>query len=470
MAGRQVDHALDDDPVGAGAHEAGVAAPAEQQAEPGDDHGLARAGLAGEHGEPGVERQHRLVDDPEVADADLLDHARRVPVGVGHHRAGRAAPALHREAELLDEPVGEAAVRQAGQPHRLVGAVHLDARARGQVDGAPPVAPHDAGALGAGQHLDDEAGLRADDHRPGEQGVRADRHEEQGLDVGPDDRAAGRERVGGGPGGGGHDDAVAAPGRQRAAVDLDGELEHPLARRLLDGHLVQGPGREHRVAVLEGVHLEGHPLLDGVVARDDALDGGVEVFALGLGEEADVAEVDPEQGHARAAGELGAAQDRAVAAEHADQLAAGGAESGPSEASPAADASTPATAASGVSTSSSGGAQTPTPEAMQAGGDVGGQLLGLGPADVGDEQDAARRRRSSSSSSARWVRGGLAHGVADPVLAHCVRRHRPRPQEVLGVAARAADRAGRGCRARAGRAPPPPRRPARGRGCGPWGR
>ena len=52
------------------------------------------------------------------------------------------------------------------------------------------------------------------------------------------------------------------------------------------------------------------------------LDGGVDVLALGLGEEADVAEVDPEQRRAGAAGQLGAAQDRAVAAEDADQLAA----------------------------------------------------------------------------------------------------------------------------------------------------
>ena len=51
------------------------------------------------------------------------------------------------------------------------------------------------------------------------------------------------------------------------------------------------------------------------------LDGVVDVLALGLGEEPDVAEVDPEQRRAAAPGHLGAAQDRAVTAEHADQLA-----------------------------------------------------------------------------------------------------------------------------------------------------
>ena len=120
---------------------------------------------------------------------------------------------------------------------------------------------------------------------------------QQRLDVGPDHRAAGGEGVGRRARGRRHDDAVAAPGRQRPAVDLDGQLEHPLARRLLDGHLVERPRREHRVPVLAGAHLEGHPLLDGVVPRDDPFDGGVEVLALGLGQEADVTEVDPEQRH-----------------------------------------------------------------------------------------------------------------------------------------------------------------------------
>ena len=93
----EVEHALDDGTVGAGAHEPGVAAPTEQQAQPGDDHRLAGAGLAGEHREPAVERQGGVVDDAEVPDADLLDHA-VAAVAVGLLAAGGAAPALHRQA------------------------------------------------------------------------------------------------------------------------------------------------------------------------------------------------------------------------------------------------------------------------------------------------------------------------------------------------------------------------------------
>ena len=54
-AGTGADHALDAGGLGAGAHGAGVGAAAQEQAEGGDDHGLARAGLTGDHGQAGAE-------------------------------------------------------------------------------------------------------------------------------------------------------------------------------------------------------------------------------------------------------------------------------------------------------------------------------------------------------------------------------------------------------------------------------
>ena len=92
VVGREVEDALDDGTVGAGAHERAVGPAAEEQPERGDDHRLAGAGLAGEHREPAVERQHGLVDDPEVADADLLDHGAASPLDL--LPPGRTAPAL----------------------------------------------------------------------------------------------------------------------------------------------------------------------------------------------------------------------------------------------------------------------------------------------------------------------------------------------------------------------------------------
>src|SRR6478752_5553256 len=114
------------------------------------------------------------------------------------------------------------------------------------------------------------------------------------------------------------------PAEKAYAVDpvgLDGDLEHPLAGGLLDADLVEGPAARDEVAVQLRVDVERHALLDGVVVARDVLDRGVEVVALGLRKKAHVAEVDPEERHVDAAGELGAAQDGPVAAEHHDEVA-----------------------------------------------------------------------------------------------------------------------------------------------------
>jgi hypothetical protein len=44
--------------------------------EPGHDHGLARAGLAGHDGEPWAEFKGGIVDHAEAPDTDLLEHER----------------------------------------------------------------------------------------------------------------------------------------------------------------------------------------------------------------------------------------------------------------------------------------------------------------------------------------------------------------------------------------------------------
>lgn len=76
------------------------------------------------------------------------------------------------------------------------------------------------------------------------------------------------------------------------------------------------------VTVLVHDDVEGHPLLDLVRLRHDPVDDLVEVVPLGLGEEADPAEVDAEHRHAGGAGELGAAQQGAVAAEDDEEFTA----------------------------------------------------------------------------------------------------------------------------------------------------
>ncbi|GDY66745.1 hypothetical protein SAV14893_061380 [Streptomyces avermitilis] len=68
--------------------------------------------------------------------------------------------------------------------------------------------------------------------------------------------------------------------------------------------------------------VDGHALLDLVRLRHHPVDNLVEIVALGLREETDAAEVDAEHRHAGGAGELGAAQQRAVTAENDEQFTA----------------------------------------------------------------------------------------------------------------------------------------------------
>ncbi len=88
VPGRDLDHALDDCGTRASADQAGVGTRAEQQAEPGDDHGLARAGLTGDDVQAGVQLQDGVIDDPEVLDADLLQHRARLSHGTDAPRQG----------------------------------------------------------------------------------------------------------------------------------------------------------------------------------------------------------------------------------------------------------------------------------------------------------------------------------------------------------------------------------------------
>ena len=116
---------------------------------------------------------------------------------------------------------------------------------------------------------------------------------------------------------------VAAEAGQRPVVDLEGHLEHPLPLGLLHRRLVQRPVPGDHLLADPDVDVEGEPLLHPVAALDDVPDGVRQRLRLGLGEEADPAEVDPEQRGPGGPGQLGRAQERAVAAEHQHHLAAG---------------------------------------------------------------------------------------------------------------------------------------------------
>ena len=249
-----VDHEASLDPGGrlTRADRARVGPAAEQQAEPGDHHRLARARLAGDDGQAGAELEDRLADHAEAGDAHLLDHGapRSGRCGLLTRSAGPRQPVTGRRNFATSRSVNGPVV-EPGEPDRLVGPPDLDPCSEGQLEGPAAVAPQHAAGRGPLrlEHLDGQHGRRRHDQRPGEQRVRRDRHHQQGLDLRPDHRPAGGERVGGRPGRRGHHDAVAADGRHRAAVDLGDDLEHPLPARLLDAGLVDRPRARQLLAL-----------------------------------------------------------------------------------------------------------------------------------------------------------------------------------------------------------------------------
>ena len=234
---------------------------------------------------------------------------------------GRAAPALDREVELGHQPVGERGRVQPGQPDRPIRAAYFDPGTRRQVDARVARRTTAPRRRRCGRYLDRQQRVGGHDQRPGEQGVRADRHDEQRLDSRPDDRAAGAEVVGRRACGRRQHHPVAAPPRQWTVVDLDDHLDHPLAGGLLDAGLVEREGVGHQLAVAECPHVQCQAVLRRPLALDDGVDDVLDVVDLGLGQEADVAQVDPEDRGPAPPRHLGGAQDRPVAAHDHRELA-----------------------------------------------------------------------------------------------------------------------------------------------------
>lgn len=107
--------ALDDRGLGPDPYEGRVGTTAEQQPEAGDDHRLARAGLAGHRGETGRQLDHRVVDDPERPYPHLLKHGTTIPRFHGCH-ATSPAPSFPNGCAIR-VPYGMPGARANGAPH-----------------------------------------------------------------------------------------------------------------------------------------------------------------------------------------------------------------------------------------------------------------------------------------------------------------------------------------------------------------
>ena len=144
--------------------------------------------------------------------------------------------------------------------------------------------------------------------------------DQHGVDAGHDNGAVGGEVVGGGAGGGGDDDAVGTEGGDELIVDLDGVVAHAGDGAFGDDDVVEGVPLLDELSVAEdlGAHHAADLDLGAVVAP--GFEGGVEIREGDLGEEAEGAEVDAEDGCCGAGEGAGRGEERAVAPEDDDEV------------------------------------------------------------------------------------------------------------------------------------------------------
>ena len=232
-----------------------------------------------------------------------------------NHSGPAGAETVHRQAELRHQPVGERPRVHPGQPHRPTPAAHLHPGPGRHRRRAPTVAaagcrrarcrprrwPRSSPARSPAAARTARAPRSAPPAAPRTSGHTTGPPEENAYAVEPVGRGA--------------DHAVAAEAGQRPAVDVEGHLEHPLPRGLLHRRLVQGPvGSTSSPARVTRRRGSAAPRpRTSAAPRPDRVR---QLLRLRLGQEAHVAEVDPDQGGPARASHLGRPQERAVPAEH----------------------------------------------------------------------------------------------------------------------------------------------------------
>ena len=117
------------------------------------------------------------------------------------------------------------------------------------------------------------------------------------------------------------DHSVAAPARERSTIDLDYYLDHALASRLFDACFVERERAGNQFGALEHCDINRQPILRLVSSMDHGVDRGLDILWFGLGQEADVAQVYPQQWRTAQVGDLSGTKDRAVSTDHDREFA-----------------------------------------------------------------------------------------------------------------------------------------------------
>ena len=214
-------------------------------------------------------------------------------------------------AELAAEDVEEAVGAGAEEVDAVFGTAAVDLVADVEFHGLLTIDGEEG--VGDAVHVDGDGGVAGNDDRADGQQVGAEGRNDEGVDRGHYDGAAGGQIVGGRAGGGRDDDAVGTHGCDELLVDLDGEVGHACDGALGDGDVVEGVPTADRLTVATqlGVHHVAH--FDACAVGAPGLKGGVEVGEGDLGEEAEGSEVDAEDGGRGVGERAGCGEKGAVA-------------------------------------------------------------------------------------------------------------------------------------------------------------
>ena len=171
-------------------------------------------------------------------------------------------------------------------------------------------------------HLGDQAQGGTLGHDDGAEGevVGAIGGDDEAVAVGGEDGAAAAEGIGRGARRGGHDEAVAGIGGHEVVVDIEvGAEEGAPFEEAVDADFVDDKGVEG-IGGLVGDYMKERAGLDGVAAGKEVGDQGGDVETACRGEEAQVTEVDADDGNLAAANQMDGAEEGAVAPDGEEEV------------------------------------------------------------------------------------------------------------------------------------------------------
>jgi len=208
------------------------------------------------------------------------------------------------------------------QVEALRGASDADGVVFLEGDAGLAVESEEDGFGGAGEFDFDERGIADDDGAIGE-GVRADGRDDERLDSGMNDGAAGGEGVGGGAGGSGDDEAVSAIANDEVVIDRKFEFDHASEGGFVDDGVVENVLRVDDLASAKELDLKHGADGFGGAASESFFESGIEFVDGEAGEKAEAAHVDGEDGEAARSGEASGGEKRAVATEDEEEVGLG---------------------------------------------------------------------------------------------------------------------------------------------------